>query len=284
MQIENQKLVTTEQFLLTSLKSMEQEIDTLQAQNVILKEQLAAKIAHEEQLLQINCRMQTEIIACHTRETTLRSLLEQISGEKNDLELILDTTTVHSDTIESLMYDKALSLAREVTIDSLTQISNRRGFDQGLAKEWQRLTRENLPISLLLCDIDFFKRYNDRYGHAAGDDCLRTVAKEIESCTRRPADLAARYGGEEFAVILPNTLRDGATFMAEKICRAIANLNIPHESSYVSDHVTISIGISTTSPEFKADPRSLIEAADKGLYLAKNQGRDRAVFCSDEPK
>jgi len=282
MQTENQKLVTTEQLFLTTVESLEQEIKTLKAQNISLKEQLAAKINQGEQLAQINCCMQTEIVACHQNENVLRSLLERLASEKNDLELILDTTTIHSDTIESLMYDKTLTLAREVTIDSLTQISNRRAFDQGLAKEWQRLARENLPISLLLCDIDFFKRYNDRYGHAVGDDCLKSVAKEIESCTRRPADLAARYGGEEFAVILPNTLRDGATFIAEKICQAIADLNIPHESSYVSDHVTISIGIATTSPDFKTDPRNLIEAADKGLYLAKNQGRDRAVFSSNQ--
>ena len=281
MQTENQKLVTTEQLFLTTVESLEQEIKTLKAQNISLKEQLAAKITQEEQLVQINCFMQSEIVACHQNENILRSLLDRLASEKNDLELILDTTTCHSDTIEGLMYDKALSLAREVTIDCLTQIANRRAFDQGLAKEWQRLARENLPISLLLCDIDFFKRYNDRYGHAAGDDCLRSVAKEIESCTRRPADLAARYGGEEFAIILPNTLREGATFIAEQICQAIANLNIPHESSYVGDRVTISIGISTTSPNFKADPRNLIEAADKGLYLAKNQGRDRAVFSSD---
>jgi diguanylate cyclase (GGDEF)-like protein len=180
-----------------------------------------------------------------------------------------------------LLYDRALSLAREVTIDGLTQIANRRAFDQRLEGEWQRLAREHLPLSLLLCDVDFFKRYNDRYGHPVGDDCLRTVAKTIESCIRRPADLVARYGGEEFAVILPNTLREGATFIAEEICLAIANLQIPHEASFVKDCVSVSIGISTTMPQKNVHHRSLIESADKGLYLAKNQGRDRSVYSTN---
>jgi len=280
METENPQLVTTEQLFLAKIERLEQEIQVLQAQNIILKEHLDAKITQGEQLTQANYRLQTEIIDRQQTETALRLLLDRLSSEKNDLEIILDTTTSHSDTIEALLYDRALSLAREVTIDGLTQIANRRTFDQRLEIEWQRSAREHLPLSLLLCDVDFFKRYNDRYGHPAGDDCLRTVAKAIESCIRRPADLAARYGGEEFAVILPNTVREGATFIAEEICHVIAGLHIPHEASFVKDQVSLSIGISTAMPERNVHPRSLIESADKGLYLAKNQGRDRAVYSS----
>ena len=280
METENPQLVTTEELLLATVQQSEQEIKLLRSQNISLREQLNAKITQGEQLAQANHRLQTEIIDRQKTETALRLLLDRLSSEKSDLEIILDTTTSHSDTIEALLYDKALSLAREVTIDGLTQIANRRAFDQRLEIEWQRAARENSSISLLLCDVDFFKRYNDRYGHPMGDDCLRSIAKAIESCIRRPADLAARYGGEEFAVILPNTLKEGATIIAEKICLAIANLNIPHESSFVRDRVSISIGISTTLPKQKVLPRSLIESADKGLYLAKNQGRDRAVYSS----
>ena len=278
METENHQLVTTEQILLTTVEQSEQEIKLLRSQNISLRAQLDAKITQGDQLAQANHRLQTEIIDRQKTETALRLLLDRLSSEKSDLEIILDTTTSHSDTIEALLYDRALSLAREVTIDGLTQISNRRAFDQKLEIEWQRAVRENSSISLLLCDVDFFKRYNDRYGHPTGDDCLRSIAKAIESCIRRPADLAARYGGEEFAVILPNTLKEGATLIAEKICLAIANLNIPHESSFVRDRVSISIGITTTLPKQKILPRSLIESADKGLYLAKNQGRDRAVY------
>ena len=281
METENPQLVTTEHLFLAKVERLEQEIRVLQAQNIILKEHLDAKITQGEQLTQANHRLQTEIIDRQQTETALRLLLDRLSSEMNDLEIILDTTTSHSDTIEALLYDRALSLAREVTIDGLTQIANRRAFDQRLEIEWQRLAREHLPLSVLLCDVDFFKRYNDRYGHPTGDDCLRTVAKAIEACIRRPADLAARYGGEEFAVILPNTVREGATFIAEEICHVIAELRIPHESSFVKDRVSVSIGISTAMPERSVHPRSIIESADKGLYLAKNQGRDRAVYSSN---
>jgi diguanylate cyclase (GGDEF)-like protein len=281
MEPENHQIVTNEKLFLAKVERLEQEIQLLQAQCISLKELLNTKTIHEEQLAQANHRLQTEILDRQQTETALRLLLDRLSSEKNDLEIILDTTTSHSDTIEALLYDRALSLAREVTIDGLTQISNRRAFDQRLEQEWQRSSREHMPLSLLLCDVDFFKRYNDRYGHPAGDDCLRAVAKTIETCTRRPADMVARYGGEEFAVILPNTLKEGATFIAEEVCHAIAALNIPHESSFVKKCVSVSVGISTTMPDRNVHARSLIESADKGLYLAKNQGRDRAVFSSD---
>lgn len=281
METENHKLVTNEELFLSNVKSLEQEIKKLESENTQLQNQLAAKTIYENQLSQANQRLQNEIINRQQTETALRLLLEKLISEKNDLELILDTTTSHSDTIEALLYNKTLSLAREVSIDGLTQIANRRAFDLRLANEWQRLAREKAPMSLLLCDVDFFKRYNDRYGHSVGDTCLKAVAKGIESCIRRPADLAARYGGEEFGVILPNTQKEGAIHIAEQICQAVASLQIPHESSYVNDHVTISVGVSTTLPEYPISPKTLIESADKGLYLAKNQGRDRAVFASN---
>jgi len=278
METENHKLIDAEQLLAVTIESLRHEISELRNQNHKLREQLTAKIVHEEQLSKTNNELQTEIFERQQTEAALRLLLDRLSHEKNDLEILLDTTTSHSDRIETLMYDKALSLAREVTIDGMTQIANRRAFDQRLATEWQRLAREEMPIAILLCDVDFFKRFNDRYGHPAGDDCLRAVAKSIEACIRRPADLAARYGGEEFAVILPNTDRDGATFIAEKVCQAVNKLEIPHEASYVGGFVSISIGIASILPERQVSPRSLIESADKALYLAKDQGRNRVVF------
>ncbi|NMF59973.1 diguanylate cyclase [Pseudanabaena yagii] len=280
METENNKQVPTEPLFLTKVENLEKEIQELKAQNQNLKDQLNSKILQEQQLALANYSLQTEIIDRQQTEAALRLLLEKLASEKNDLELILDTTTTHSDTIEALLYDKALSLAREVTIDGLTQISNRRAFDQRLVTEWQRLARECAPLSLLLCDVDFFKRFNDRYGHPAGDTCLKAVAKAIETCIRRPADLAARYGGEEFAVILPSTQKEGAIYIAEQICQAVNDLQIPHEASYISGYVSLSIGVSTIFPERQIDPKVLVEAADKGLYLAKNQGRDRAIFSN----
>jgi diguanylate cyclase (GGDEF)-like protein len=282
METANNNLATTELLVSATVEEREREIEALRSQLASLTEQLKARLIQEQQLAQVNHSLRMEIIDRQQTEATLRLLLERLASEKSDLEIILDTTTDHSDTIEAMLYDRALSLTREATIDGLTQIANRRAFDQRLEKEWQRLARENLPMSLLLCDVDFFKRYNDRYGHPAGDDCLRAVAKAIESCIRRPADLAARYGGEEFAVILPNTEQNGAIFVANKISEAVAALDILHDASYVKDRVSLSIGISTAQPKHKTEPRKLIESTDKALYLAKSEGRDRVVFAQVE--
>ncbi len=162
--------------------------------------------------------------------------------------------------------------------DGLTQVANRRYFDETLAQEWHRLARERQPISLLLTDIDWFKSYNDHYGHQAGDDCLQRVAQIINKVIHRPADLLARYGGEEFVIILPNTDTQGAIKVAKKIREAIAKLAIIHPDSTVSPYVTVSLGIASVIPNRKASPKILISQADQALYLAKNQGRDRFLI------
>ncbi|WP_199339082.1 MULTISPECIES: diguanylate cyclase domain-containing protein [Nostoc] len=166
-------------------------------------------------------------------------------------------------------------LKRLVNLDPLTQIANRRRFDECFYVEWRRLKRDRLPLSLILLDIDFFKRYNDTYGHLMGDDCLRRVASALKSVVQRPADLVARYGGEEFVVILPNTRHQGAIYIAQKILEAVRNLAIPHAKSSISNYVTVSIGFVSIVPNSKLSPEHLIEAADKALYTAKHQGRDR---------
>lgn len=162
-------------------------------------------------------------------------------------------------------------------LDGLTNIANRRYFDLVLNKEWQRLSREKQPLSLILCDVDFFKAYNDCYGHQQGDLCLQEIAKILNKSTRRPADLVARYGGEEFAVILPNTDNNGALFIARKIQAALAEQKIPHSKSSVSKYVTCSMGISTIIPHPQDSVANLIEIADKQLYQAKKTGRNRIV-------
>ena len=167
-------------------------------------------------------------------------------------------------------------LQQLVLIDELTGIANRRGFDQYLAQEWRRLAREQLPISLVLCDIDYFKAYNDTYGHQAGDDCLKQVAQVIYSTLKRPADLAARYGGEEFIAILPNTNQIGATYLAEEMLQVLRALQIPHRDSAVSEYVTLSCGVATAIPTPHSSLQALIAQADNKLYQAK-QGRDRVV-------
>ncbi|MBF0204586.1 MAG: diguanylate cyclase [Desulfamplus sp.] len=168
-------------------------------------------------------------------------------------------------------------LVRIATLDGLTQIANRRKFDEYLATEWKRAVRDKNVISLILCDIDFFKPYNDNYGHQGGDETLRQVAKCIETNSRRPSDLAARYGGEEFVVVLPNTAEEGVFQVAENLRLAVKNLEIPHAHSKVHTCVTISVGVSTMIPTLTDSPKTLIEQADSALYQAKKLGRDRVV-------
>jgi diguanylate cyclase (GGDEF)-like protein len=182
---------------------------------------------------------------------------------------------------ESMLRKANLELEKLVNLDGLTQIANRRCFDDRLSIEWQRLSREQQPMSLLLLDIDYFKRYNDCYGHQVGDECLQAIAQALEKALYRPADLVARYGGEEFVAILPNTSLDGAIIVAEQIRSAIANLEIPHQNSDISDIVTISVGVTSLIPSPQQKSLTLIKQADVALYSAKQQGRNRAIVFNE---
>lgn len=164
--------------------------------------------------------------------------------------------------------------------DGLTQIPNRRHFNQSLQTEWKRLAREQLPLSIVLCDLDYFKLYNDTYGHLAGDNCLQQVARVLRHVTHRPADLAARYGGEEFVLMLPNTDLMGAMRVAESIRSRMRRLAIAHVNSPVKPRVTVSLGVASTIPASHLSPESLIRSADLALYRAKAMGRDRC--CAEE--
>jgi len=166
------------------------------------------------------------------------------------------------------------------TEDGLTLIPNRRFFDNFLHNEWKRATRNKYPISLVMIDIDFFKSYNDTYGHQLGDECLKKVAKAIKGALNRPTDIVSRYGGEEFVVVLPDTEERGALKISEEIRNKIEMLEIKHSGNKVSSYVTASLGVETMIPNEKLkDLKLLIERADKALYEAKNQGRNRIVVC-----
>ncbi|MEA5577067.1 diguanylate cyclase domain-containing protein [Anabaena sp. UHCC 0451] len=171
-------------------------------------------------------------------------------------------------------------LEKLVNTDGLTQIANRRCFDHRLEEEWQRLYREQKPLSLLLFDVDYFKRYNDFYGHLLGDECLFKIAQAVQEVTCRHTHLVARYGGEEFVVILSNTDVKGAIAVADKIHAAIKNLAIPHQESLVNDTITISLGISTIIPTAELSICTLISQADQALYGAKQRGRNQSVIFS----
>ena len=171
-----------------------------------------------------------------------------------------------------------LELQRLANSDGLTQVANRRRFDEYFDEEWRRHSRALLPLSLILCDIDFFKIYNDTYGHQAGDECLKLVANTISCNVKRAGDLVARYGGEEFAVILPNTLGENAFEVAQKIREKVKELQIPHVGSLVSEYVTLSLGVASTYPQRNQAKALLLASADKALYQAKTAGRDRTIL------
>jgi len=180
--------------------------------------------------------------------------------------------------VESLV-EKLLELS---TIDGLTGIPNRRHFDEYMGKEWSRCAREQMPLSLILSDIDHFKAYNDHYGHLKGDDCLRKVASVLSENARRGGDMAARYGGEEFAIILPNTSKESAVILAHQIHQAIRDLALEHKASDTDNIITASFGVATIIPTRDILSSVLISMADKALYEAKQYGRNRVIVIEPE--
>ncbi len=223
-----------------------------------------------------------EVIARVQNQVTIQRLQRELRetnqklSEQNALLLLEIEKRVKVESALQTANDKLQEL---VWVDSLTQVSNRRFLDDYLQREWQRSAREQLPLSFIMCDIDYFKSYNDTYGHVAGDDCLRKVARAIRYAVRRPADVVARYRGEEFAVVLPNTNFHGAVRVAENVRLRIKELKIPHSSSFVKNYITLSMGIATKVPVNPSLPETLIAASDKALYQAKLQGRNGYCAC-----
>ncbi|CAG0998578.1 partial Phytochrome-like protein cph2, partial [Anaerolineae bacterium] len=170
-------------------------------------------------------------------------------------------------------------LESQAMLDGLTNIPNRRRFDEVLQNEWKRASRTGSVLSLIMADIDYFKRYNDYYGHGMGDDCLKRVASAFAESAERPSDLVARYGGEEFVALLPETHIEGANTIAEHFCELVADLSIVHEYSKISHIVTVSLGIASISPKIDhISQENLLRLADRKLYQAKETGRNRICF------
>ena len=242
---------------LVSLETSQQELARIARENARLYQQLE----QYAQTLEVQ-------VAQRTRELTAQNQLlkQEIQARKQ---------------LEAQLQQANRQLQQLVTIDGLTGVANRRHFDNYLAREWRRLTREQHPLSLLLCDVDYFKLYNDTYGHLAGDDCLRQVAQTLAKIVKRPADLVARYGGEEFAVILPNTDLVGAQYLGQQILAAIRGLEMAHHRSPLNQLVTVSMGVATQIPQREYSCSQLIQAADLALYTAKQQGRARLIVAEN---
>lgn len=170
--------------------------------------------------------------------------------------------------------DSNIALKKITQMDGLTGVANRYCFDSFISNEIKRTTRDNTSISLIMIDIDFFKKYNDRYGHLTGDECLRKVANAMKDALHRPSDLLARYGGEEFVVTLPSSNKEGAYILAEKLRKSVENLKIEHRDSEPGKIVTISLGVFTASANEKNTAKAMIARADKALYQAKHNGRN----------
>lgn len=204
-------------------------------------------------------------------------LLCEESGKKiNDDLIILLYRDITERKIAELALERAnQALDRLAHLDGLTQIANRRRFDQAIGSEWSRLKREGKELGLIMADIDYFKQFNDIYGHQAGDDCLRSVASTLAALVHRPADLVARYGGEEFVILLPDTDIFGCRQIAEKMRQKIEQLHIPHVGSEAHSVVTMSFGVAVESPGTADGYEVLLRAADKALYQAKKGGRNR---------
>jgi diguanylate cyclase (GGDEF)-like protein len=212
--------------------------------------------------------------------------LEYLAGHNLKLQAYaaeVERTNQELSEIRRQLEDKNRLLERLSAIDTLTGIANRRRFDAVLRQEWRRATRDEAPLSLVFCDIDHFKRFNDTYGHQAGDECLVRVAQTLEDTLNRPADLAARYGGEEFIALLVDTDAEGARVLAERIRERVFELGVEHRGSPGTKQLTVSLGVATAVPRLALRPEDLLDLADRALYAAKQGGRNRVSTAAELP-
>ncbi len=218
------------------------------------------------QIEEVRVRIENQLAICR--------LQQQLKAQNAKLE----KEVLRRQSIEAKLLEANRQLQIIANLDGLTQVANRHRFDEYFEREWLRSQRERTELAIILCDVDYFKRYNDRFGHQAGDTCLQKVAQTISQVIKRPADLVARYGGEEFVIILPQTTATTALEVAEIIRQQIAELNLEHPTSTASDRVSLSLGVTSVQPSLQYTKEQLLATADQALYRSKQQGRNRAVL------
>lgn len=253
---------------------------SLARQIELIKSGKRPELAHELELLRPRDKSAEAMIKAlrNTYQVVSRLSLDLISANH------LLEERVAARTAELQQANAALILANQKLevysqTDGLLGIANRKYFDSRLKSEWNRAIREQHPVGLLMIDVDFFKLYNDYYGHPAGDACLQSVANAVSGKMVRALDLLARYGGEEFVVVLPNTSSQGAFKVALSVCQAVSDLHIPHAASTVADHITVSIGVASLLPDRQSTADQVVTAADQALYNAKQEGRNRVCLA-----
>jgi diguanylate cyclase (GGDEF)-like protein len=262
------------------------DIELHQLNKVIPLEMWATPIMNEQGIVQYAIAAFQDITLRKRAELEKIGIIKEREAKQAALQL---NTQIQREIQERHKVEAALrkahqELDRLATLDSLTQVANHRYLDDYLKQEWQRLSRVKAPLSLILCDIDYFKQYNDTYGSTAGDECLQQVAQAMCRAVKRLPDLVARYGGEEFAVVLPNTDADGAVIVASAIRWEVKMLRLAYHHSPIGQYVTLSIGVASIAqpPERDMSAHALVTLADMALYEAKAQGRNRIILKTFE--
>ncbi len=236
----------------------------------------------KDNMLEKVIQLHTELLEKHDHllieNERLHLKVKQIEHEKEDLEVLVESISDHADQLSDNLLSEIEKAQRDALTDALTKIPNRRFFDQHLQMEWRRSMRIKSTLAIIMIDIDYFKNYNDYYGHIKGDQTLQKVAQLIVKSCHRETDFVARYGGEEFAVVISEITYEGLNTVAERIRKSIQDAAIPHKTSLNDSVVTVSLGCFSLVPQIDYDEQSFIQAADKLLYAAKEQGRNQ--LCS----
>jgi diguanylate cyclase (GGDEF)-like protein len=259
---------STQEIPIIFMTALSDTVDKIKGFSLGAVDYLTKPVKYEEALVRINTHIKMSQQKQHIQEQNLElnllnQKLEKITGKLKERTAILEKANCELERLNAL--------------DCLTQIANRRRFEQYLLSEWAELSITKLPLSLIFADIDYFKHYNDHYGHQAGDQCLRQVAQAINCAAKRLSYLVARYGGEEFVVLLPNTEIEEAIQLASCIQNTVQKLKMPTAYTLASEYVSLSVGVSCLIPDEKTTAKTLVKKADDALYEAKKQGRNRVV-------